>query len=125
MQRFIHRPQSSPASHHRYSRSDLTRLIRYGLTDREIATLGAVMQTFHCPDTCGRRRHCLDILCLAAQGGDPLAVKLLTTSHRDRMMDNAALAYGRALAGAACPAQAEDDSDNAAKGDISPRQAHG
>jgi hypothetical protein len=125
MHGFTHRPQASPASHHRYSRSDLTRLIRYGLTDQEIATLAAVMQTFHCPDTCGRRRHCLDILCLAAQGGDPLAVKLLTTSHRDRMMDNAAIAYGRALAGASCPAQAEDISCDVANEDNPPRQAHG
>lgn len=103
----MHRPSGSPigstAVHGGYTRSELDRLIRYGLSDQEINTLAAVMKAYECPDTCGRRRHCLDTLCLAAQGGDSLAIKLLTTSHHDRMMDKAALAYGRALSNEPCP----------------------
>jgi hypothetical protein len=37
-------------------------------------------------------------------------VKLLTTSHCDRMMDQAALAYGRAL-GSPCPQHASEEED--------------
>lgn len=106
-----HRPMPSIASHGGYSRHELDRLIRYGLTDQEIAALAGVMKAFHCPDTCGRHRHCHNALTLAAQGGDSLAVKLLTTSHCDRMMDQAALAYGRAL-GSPCPQQANSEGED-------------
>jgi hypothetical protein len=100
----------SAASHGGYSRAELDRLLRYGLTDQEISIVASVMKAFHCPDTCGRHRYCLDALTLAAQGGDSLAVKLLTTSHCDRMMDQAALAYGRAL-GSPCPQHASEEED--------------
>jgi hypothetical protein len=119
------RPLVSFDSQRGYSRSDLNRLSRYGLNDQEITTLAGVMKTFHCPDTCGRRRHCLDALCLAAQGGDPLAVKLLTTSHRDRMMDNAALAYGRVLGGEPCPQHAANLNGSVGTDEEPSRRAHG
>lgn len=75
----------------------LDSLQRYGLASQELKVLEQALQGFRCDDTCGRRRACLDRLCLAARDGDALAVKLLTTPHHSRLMDEATLAYGKSL----------------------------
>ncbi len=78
------------------------RLARYGFSPDQIDTLDRVLDHFRCRDTCGRRRACLDHLARASESGDTLAEKLLVTPHHDRLMNEAALAYGRRLGRVPC-----------------------
>lgn len=75
------------------------RFARYGLNEEQAAFLSQLLTPFHCQDTCGRRRRCLDYVCKAAANGDELATLLLTVPHHDRLMDMATLAYGLHLSG--------------------------
>lgn len=75
------------------------RLARYGLDSVQCSMIAKALESFHCTDSCGRQRRCLDHLCKAASAGDQLAMTLLTVQHHDRLMDMAALAYGRWLSG--------------------------
>lgn len=78
-------------------RRPVDRLARYGFSAEELDTLHDLLETFRCRDTCGRRRACLTELIKAADRGDTLAERLLSADHCDRLMDDAALAYGRKL----------------------------
>lgn len=89
----------TPLSPNKPSGDTLARLARYGLNEDEVILISGLLASFHCQDTCGRRRRCLDYLCKAAASGDALAITLLTVPHHDRLMDMAALAYGQHLSG--------------------------
>lgn len=71
------------------------RLARYGFSADELEILDETLDHFRCRDTCGRRRACLEALGKAAERGDGIALRLMHTAHTDRLMDEAALAYGK------------------------------
>lgn len=83
-------------------RRAVDRLARYGFSAEELDILHDLLEAFRCRDTCGRRRACLEELVKAADDGDRLAERLLSTDHCDRLMDDAALAYGRKLGNICC-----------------------
>jgi hypothetical protein len=78
-------------------RPAVDRLARYGFSMEEIDLLATTLDSFRCRDTCGRDRRCLKELDKAAERGDMLADKLRHAPSGDRLLDEAALAYGRRL----------------------------
>ncbi|KJS35001.1 MAG: hypothetical protein VR70_16530 [Rhodospirillaceae bacterium BRH_c57] len=74
--------------------SALRELHRHGLSTHEVQMLQDALTGYETGPQEIDVKHYADMLAFAAQGGDPLAVKLVSLSPRSQRIRQAAAAYG-------------------------------